>query len=88
MEESTGGKPDPDHQLTIDMAKEICMLQRTEKGKQFRQYFIEVEKNWNTPEANIIGGVTILDTGEKKVVLQKTAQKRVLSAATETDSKH
>lgn len=33
-----------DHQLTIDMAKEICMLQRTEKGRMFRRYFIEVEK--------------------------------------------
>lgn len=40
-----------DHQLTIDMAKEICMLQRNEKGKQFRQYFIDVEKKWNSPEA-------------------------------------
>lgn len=33
------------------MAKEICMLQRSEKGKQFRQYFIAVENQWNTPEA-------------------------------------
>ncbi len=40
-----------DHQLTIPMAKEICMLQRNEKGKQFRQYFIEIENRWNTPEA-------------------------------------
>ena len=40
-----------DHQLSIDMAKEICMLQRSEKGKQFRQYFIEVEKEWNNPDA-------------------------------------
>ena len=40
-----------DHQLTLDMAKEICMLQRSEKGKQFRQYFIEVEKEWNNPDA-------------------------------------
>lgn len=32
------------HQLTVDMAKEICMLQRNEKGKQARQYFIELEK--------------------------------------------
>ena len=45
------GKPRTDHQLTIDMAKEICMIQRSEKGKQFRQYFIEVEKQWNTPES-------------------------------------
>lgn len=39
-----------DHQLTIDMAKELCMIQRNEKGKYFRQYFIEVEKAWNSPE--------------------------------------
>lgn len=44
------GKPKTDHQLTIPMAKEICMLQRTEKGKQFRQYFIKVEEAWNSPE--------------------------------------
>lgn len=35
-----------DHQLTLDMAKEICMIQRSEKGKACRQYFIEVEKKF------------------------------------------
>ena len=50
LEESTGGRPSQDHQLTIDMAKEICMLQRSEKGKIARQYFIQLEKAWNTPE--------------------------------------
>ena len=40
-----------DHQLTIPMAKEICMLQRTDKGKQMRQYFIAVEEQWNSPDA-------------------------------------
>ena len=36
--------------LTIDMAKELCMIQRNEKGKQARQYFLQIEKNWNSPE--------------------------------------
>lgn len=50
LSESTGGRPAQDAQLTIDMAKEICMLQRNEKGKQARQYFIKLEKDWNSPE--------------------------------------
>lgn len=39
-----------DHILTIDMAKEISMIQRNEKGKQARRYFLQVEKAWNSPE--------------------------------------
>lgn len=50
LSESTGGRPAQDAQLTIDMAKEICMLQRNERGKQARQYFIQLEKDWNSPE--------------------------------------
>lgn len=40
-----------DHQMTIDMAKEICMIQRSKIGKICRQYFIDIEKRWNSPEA-------------------------------------
>ena len=46
----TGGRPSIDHLLTIDMAKELAMIQRTERGKQARQYFIQVEKDYNSPE--------------------------------------
>lgn len=45
-----GGRPSTDHQLTIPMAKEICMLQRNDKGRQFRRYFIAIEEKWNSPE--------------------------------------
>lgn len=49
---NSAGGPQHQHdaQLTIEMAKEICMLQRNERGKQARQYFIQLEKDWNSPE--------------------------------------
>ena len=45
------GKPRTDHQLTIPMAKEIAMIQRNERGKIARQYFIKIEEQWNSPDA-------------------------------------
>lgn len=48
---SFGGKRKiTDHAIKLDMAKEISMIQRSEKGKQARQYFIRIEKVWNNPE--------------------------------------
>ena len=51
LSESTGGRPATDHQLTIAMAKELCMIQHSDAGRKFRQYFIKVEEAWNSPEA-------------------------------------
>lgn len=45
-----GGHNKVDHIIKLDMAKEIAMIQRTERGKQVRQYFIQVEKDFNSPE--------------------------------------
>lgn len=50
MSESTGGRPSKDADISIDMAKQICMIQRSPEGKQIRQYFLDLEKAWNTPE--------------------------------------
>lgn len=45
------GKPRTDHQLTIDMAKQICMIQRSDIGRRYREYFLDVERQWNSPDA-------------------------------------
>lgn len=45
-----GGRPAKDADISIDMAKQICMIQRTPEGKAVRQYLIDLEKAWNTPE--------------------------------------
>ena len=39
-----------DYDISVDMAKQICMIQRSEKGRIYRRYFLDLEKAWNTPE--------------------------------------
>lgn len=70
-----------DYQLTIDMAKELCMIQRSEKGKQARQYFLDVEKKWNSPEFVMARAVRMADEklklSDKKI---KTLESKVKDA--------
>ena len=67
MEESTGGRPATDYQISVDMAKQICMIQRTEKGQRYRQYFLDLEKAWNTPEQIFARALKMADRTIKKL---------------------
>lgn len=49
-EKPSGGRPSVDHQMTIEMAKQICMIQRTDAGRRYREYFLEIERKWNDPQ--------------------------------------
>ncbi|EGT4048412.1 oxidoreductase [Clostridioides difficile] len=56
-----------DHIIKLDMAKEIAMIQRNEKGKQARKYFLQIEKDWNTPEKVMARALIVANkTIEKK----------------------
>nr|DAH29160.1 MAG TPA: KilAC domain protein [Caudoviricetes sp.] len=56
-----------DAAITIDMAKEICMLQRNEKGKIARRYFVELEKAWNSPEKVMARALQIANSQVKQL---------------------
>ncbi|HLS30284.1 MAG TPA: phage antirepressor KilAC domain-containing protein [Flavobacteriaceae bacterium] len=77
-----------DHVLTIDMAKEVSMIQRNEKGKLARRYFIEVEKAWNSPEMIMKRALQIADRKIEDLQTQIATDKPKVLFADAVDASH
>lgn len=87
--DTLGGMQDVvDYQLTLDMAKELCMIQRNERGKQARQYFLAVEKQWNDPTMIMARALKMADAKVKRLEAQHEADApKVLFAESVAGSK-
>ena len=84
-----GGLQDmPDHILKLDMAKEIAMIQRTDKGKEVRQYFIQVEKDFNSPEKIMARALLMADKKIHKLETQIEADKPKVLFADAVSASH
>ena len=81
-----GTKPIKDYALTLDMAKELCMMSHTELGKKYRHYFIELEKKWNDPMEIVKRGYAILqnENAQLRIANEKMKPKALFADAVST----
>lgn len=65
-----------DHNLSIEMAKQLCMLARNDKGREAREYFIAVERDWNSPEKVMSRALKIANNviNEQKALIAQQEQ--------------
>lgn len=70
-----GGHNKVDHIIKLDMVKEIAMIQRSDRGKQVRQYFIQIEKDFNSPEKIMARALLLADKKVHQLEAQIEADK-------------
>ncbi|AGF87470.1 phage antirepressor KilAC domain-containing protein [Streptococcus suis] len=83
-----GGHNKVDHIIKLDMAKEIAMIQRTDRGKQVRQYFIQVEKDFNSPEKIMARALLLADKKVHQLEAQIEADKPKVLFADAVSASH
>ncbi|HEM3681600.1 TPA: phage antirepressor KilAC domain-containing protein [Streptococcus suis] len=83
-----GGHNKVDHVIKLDMAKEIAMIQRTERGKKVRQYFIQVEKDFNSPEKIMARALLMADKKVHQLEAQIEADKPKVLFADAVSASH
>ncbi|MDN5475258.1 MAG: phage antirepressor KilAC domain-containing protein [Lactococcus lactis] len=72
-----------DYALTIDTAKHLAMQSQTEKGREYRNYFIQVEKAWNSPDMVMKRALQIAD---KRVLALESQNEEMKPKALFADS--
>ncbi|HEL2447867.1 TPA: phage antirepressor KilAC domain-containing protein [Streptococcus suis] len=83
-----GGHNKVDHIIKLDMAKEIAMIQRSDRGKQVRQYFIQIEKDFNSPEKIMARALLLADKKVHKLEAQIEADKPKVLFADAVSASH
>lgn len=70
-----------DYALTLDMAKQLCMMSHSDLGKKYRRYFIELERKWNDPQEVVKRGYAILQNENARLKIElETAKPKALFA--------
>ena len=82
-----GVKKLQDYALTLDMAKQLCMMSHTDLGQKYRKYFIELERKWNDPQEVVKRGYAILQNENTQLKIEvKRMKPKALFADAVSDS--